>query len=153
MPASFPHRYEVRLVADGEESVLAAAARPEIRGGAPPEFDGSDRWWSPEDLLLSSLALCFTTTFQAFARRAKLTVLGFAAHAGGVLDKTATGLAFTSFRLRVHVRVDAADRERTRDLLERAKRGCLVANALKTPVDLEVAIGEVAAEESPAAVR
>jgi organic hydroperoxide reductase OsmC/OhrA len=138
MPAPFPHHYDVRLSTTGESSVLGGGHRPDIVGGPPVEFDGSDRWWSPEHLLLSAVALCFTTTFQAFAARARLQVVQFRAQAHGVLDKTTGGLGFTSIRLAVDLQVDGADRARTEQLLQKAKRHCIVANALKTPVELEV---------------
>jgi organic hydroperoxide reductase OsmC/OhrA len=138
MPAPFPHHYEVQLSTTGEISVLGGGHRPDIVGGPPPEFDGSDRWWSPEHLLLSAVSLCFTTTFQALAARAGLRIVRLRAQAVGVLDKTPVGLTFTSIRLVVDLLVDEADRARADQLLQSAKRHCIVANALKTPVELEV---------------
>ena len=138
MPAPFPHHYEVRLSTSGESSVLGGGHRPDIVGGAPVEFEGSDRWWSPEHLLLSAVALCLTTTFQAFAARAGVGIVQFRVQAAGVLDKTPEGLAFTSIRLTVDLMVDEDERVRAEQLLRSAKRHCIVANALKTPVELEV---------------
>ncbi|HUG52083.1 MAG TPA: OsmC family protein [Vicinamibacteria bacterium] len=145
MPSPFPHRYDVQLVAKDGRSVLSGGGRrPEIVGGAPPEFDGSDEWWSPEHLLLASASLCLTTTFEAFARRARLAVDGFECRAHGVLEKTAGGLAFTSIRLAVDLRVAEADRARAEQLLESAKKHCIVANALKPAVELEILVAAAA---------
>src|SRR5205814_3587713 len=88
MASPFPHHYDVHLFAGNEGAILAAANRPDIVGGPPPEFDGKQEWWSPEHLLLSSVALCLMTTFQAFARRARLHVAGYESRVEGVLDKT-----------------------------------------------------------------
>ena len=144
MPAPFPHHYEVRLSTSGESSVLGGGHRPDIVGGPPREFDGSDRWWSPEHFLLAAVALCFTTTFQAFAKRARLEVVQFRAQALGVLDKVPGGPAFTSIRVVIDLLVDEAERARAEQLLQSAKRHCIVANALKTPVELEVLVGAAA---------
>lgn len=83
MPAPFPHHYDVRFEAQGRDGWFTSGPRPPIEGGAPPEFDGRGDVWSPEHLLLSSLALCHFTTFQAFARKARLDVIGYRAEARG----------------------------------------------------------------------
>jgi organic hydroperoxide reductase OsmC/OhrA len=120
--------------------VLEAPPREPIEGGAPSEFGGRDSWWSPEHLLLSALGLCLLTTFEALARKARLTVLGYSSRAEATLDRTAAGLAFTALGLRVQVEVAPADAERTPRLLASAKKHCLVANALAIPVTLDVAV-------------
>jgi organic hydroperoxide reductase OsmC/OhrA len=141
MTTPFPHRYEVKLSWPGQgAAVLDAAARRPIEGGAPPEFGGRDAWWSPEHLLLSSLSLCLMTTFEALARRARLTVLGYACRAEAVLDRSEGGLAFTGFGLHVEVEVSPGDEERTTTLLASAKKHCLVAKALALPVTLDVRV-------------
>ena len=141
MAATFPHGYHVTLSWPGHGgAVLDATGGPPIEGGAPSEFGGRDSWWSPEHLLLSALSLCLMTTFEALARKARLTVLGYACRAEATLDRVETGLAFTALGLRVHVEVAPADAERTPRLLDSAKKHCLVANALAVPVTLEVAV-------------
>jgi organic hydroperoxide reductase OsmC/OhrA len=150
MTAPFPHRYDVHLDAVERCAWLTSATRPPVEGGAPPEFDGSPDVWSPEHLLLSSLALCHFTTFQALARKARLEVLGFRTKAEAVLSKTPEGLAFTELLLDVAVDVRPEDQERAATLVESAKKHCLVASALRLPVRLEVRVRS--ASEEPAAV-
>jgi organic hydroperoxide reductase OsmC/OhrA len=153
MTAPFPHRYEVHLEAAERSAWLSSAARPPLEGGAPPEFDGSPGVWSPEHLLLSSLALCHFTTFQALARKARLDVLAFRTKGEAVLSKTPEGLGFTELVLDVTLDVRPEDREKAAALLESAKRHCLVANALRPPVRLEGhvrASSEASAEVSAA---
>ena len=140
MPAPFPHHYEVTLRSEGEGGLLTAEPRPPILGGAPAGFDGSDAWWSPEHLLLSSLSLCLLTTLKALAARARLPLSAYVSRTEGVLDKTPAGLAFTSVTLHVDLRVAATDVERARQLLETAKRLCIVSNSLKPPVALQVSV-------------
>ncbi len=139
MTSPFPHHYDVQVSSGKAGAILAGGRRPEIVGGAPPEFDGRPEWWSPEHLLLSAAGLCLMTTFQAFAARASLAVPGYESRVEGVLDKTPAGLAFTSIRITVDLRVAEADRTRAEQLLQSAKRHCIVANALKPPVELRTA--------------
>ena len=140
MASPFPHRYDVRLYGGSSGAILAADHRPEIVGGAPPEFDGRAEWWSPEHLLLSSVALCLMTTFQAFARKSRLDVVSYESRVEGVLDKQTAGIGFTAIRLKVELRVADADRARAEQLLHSAKRHCIVANALKPAVELEAVV-------------
>jgi len=141
MPTPFPHQYRVQLVSAAGRTVLGGGGRrPDIVGGPPPEFDGSDESWSPEHLLLSAVVLCLKTTFDAVAGRARLPVAGYDSAVEGVLDKTAAGLRFTSIRVHVSVRVAEADAARVRPLLETAERHCIVSNALQTKVELAVSV-------------
>jgi organic hydroperoxide reductase OsmC/OhrA len=140
MPAPFPHHYEVTLRSEGEGGLLTADPRPPILGGAPAGFDGSDAWWSPEHLLLSSLSLCLLTTLRAVAAKARLALSAYVSHAEGVLDKTPEGIAFSSITLHVDLGVAAGDADRARALLEKAKKHCIVSNSLKPPVALQVSI-------------
>jgi len=142
MASPFPHHYDVEVSSGGGSgnAILAGGLRPRIVGGPPPEFDGRAEWWSPEHLLLSAAGLCLMTTFQAFATRAGLGVAGYESRVEGTLDKTPTGLAFTSIRIAVDLHVVEADRTRAEQLLQSAKRHCIVANALKPVVEVQAVV-------------
>ncbi len=141
MPAHFPHHYDVSLAWTGERgAVLSAGPRPPLAGGAPPQFDGSDAHWSPEHLLLSALGLCLLTTFQSLTRRHPLALRAYESRVEGVLDKTSEGLVFTSIVEHVRVQVAPDEVERAQGLLQTAKKHCLVANALRVPVELDAEV-------------
>jgi organic hydroperoxide reductase OsmC/OhrA len=142
MATQFPHRYDVALAWEGHGgAALTAGPRPAIEGGAPPEFDGKDVWWSPEHLLLSSLSLCLMTTFQAVTEKAHLPIRHYDSRAEALLDRTPTGLGFTGLVLHVNVKVESPDQvDRARQLLIKAKMHCIVANALMPPVHLDAAV-------------
>ncbi|MDE2290645.1 MAG: OsmC family protein [Elusimicrobia bacterium] len=141
MPSPFPHRYETRLRwVQGRAALLSSPGAPELEGAPPPQFDGPQGRWSPETLLLASLDLCLMTTFMALAGRAGLTVLDYQSLAAGSLDRTAAGLAFTRIVQTVRLSVYGDDVERARGLMEKAKKHCLVSNALRTPPELELEV-------------
>jgi organic hydroperoxide reductase OsmC/OhrA len=134
-----PHDYEVSLQWEaGRTGLLSSDSRAAIVTGPPPQFGGEPEWWSPEHLLLSAVSSCLMTTFQAFAARQTLGVQRYSSAVKGMLAKTPTGITFTSIVISVELTA-APDRlvDAVR-LLEEAKRHCIVANALKTPVDLRI---------------
>jgi organic hydroperoxide reductase OsmC/OhrA len=139
MPAPFPHRYQtsLRFLKD-KDALLSCDGAPEILGAPPVDFDGPEGRWSPEHLLLSSVNLCLMTTFSAIARKQSLTVLDYQADITGMLDRTKEGLAFTSIKIKATLEVYASDAERGIKALLLAKKHCLISNALKTPVELEI---------------
>ena len=132
----FPHRYTVNLV--GRQ--LAAPPRPPIAAGPPPQFGGSDRVWSPEELLVGSVLECLWTTFEAYARRERLVVHDWSGQGVGVLDRSPSGPVFTSIALAVTITVDPVDAERARSVLATAERNCIIARALNVPISIEVEV-------------
>lgn len=134
--APFPHRYTVRLV----DRQLVAPPRAPIAAGPPPQFGGSDRAWSPEELLAASALECLWTTFDAYARHDGLTVHDWSGTGVAVLDKGSPVPTFTSIALHVELVVAAGDEVRARRLLQTAEQRCIISNALRVPVTLEAAV-------------
>ena len=134
MIAPFPHRYTVRLA----DKQLLAHPRAPIAAGAPPQFGGSETVWSPEELLVAAALECLWTTFEAYARRDKLEVRTWAGTGTAVLEKGAPVPTFSSITLRVELGVAAGDEDRARRLVETAESRCIVANALKVPIALDI---------------
>jgi len=134
--AAFPHTYTVTL-AGGE---LAAPPRAPIAAGTPPQFGGTDRVWSPEELLAGAALLCLQTTYDAMARRDGIAEIGWHGAAIAILDKTPDGIAFTKIRLDVHVTTAAGDEHRVEATLRAAERRCIVARALRVPIELTLGI-------------
>lgn len=142
MPAPFPHRYETALSwKHGDQSEMTAGPRPAIGGGSPPEFDGTDlSRWSPEHLILAALAQCLMLTWISLNKRSAIPLKGWDSTASSVLDKTKEGLIFTELKVRVKLSVPAERVEEARKLLDTAKKYCIIANALKTPVALDATV-------------
>lgn len=140
-PAPFPHHYDLQLTwTQGQGAQLDSEQRPTVVGGPPAQFGGRSDWWSPEHLLLASTALCLQTTFDSFCRRARLDLKSYETRAEAVLDKTAEGLVFTGIKLRVRMAVAAADVERAVELVHKAKKYCIISNALRPAVELDLTV-------------
>lgn len=140
--APFPHHYAVSLNNDG---TLGVSDRPSIASGAPTQFGGSGREWSPEELLVGAVVACLKTTFDAYARRATLFVGGWNATADGVLEKSRTGPIFTVIRLHVDVNVNTGEEARAEEVLRRAERDCIISAAIKAPIELTMTVTGAAA--------
>jgi organic hydroperoxide reductase OsmC/OhrA len=149
MAARFPHEYHTTLTWLGSgPTALGAGLRPVIIGGAPPQFGGEETRWSPEHLLLCSMNLSLQVTFDALARNAGLEVTSYRSRAGATLTLHEGSPELTYLCLDVTMVVGAGQEEQARDLLNRAKRHCLVADALRAPVHLRL---EIRASAQPVA--
>jgi organic hydroperoxide reductase OsmC/OhrA len=150
MATPLPHHYEVSLHWPGAGAArVAGGIRPIIETGAPPEFDGQPGWWSPEHLLLASLATCLQATFEGMARRERVRVESYETRALATLDRAREGPVFTYLGLNVTVTAAPADVARVRDLVTRAKQHCIVGRALMPPVHLTLMVRAVTPVEVP----
>lgn len=147
-----PHRYTVRAqaLAHGILALNSNGLEP-IENAAPAEFGGPGDLWSPETMLAGAVAGCFILTFRATARAPSLPWISIECPAEGVLERKDGLLQFTGFTLRPRVIVPAAtDRAKVLRVLEKAERGCLVANSLRATMKMEPQIIEAEAERREA---
>jgi organic hydroperoxide reductase OsmC/OhrA len=139
----FPHHY--RVVAAGRSTGPVAASStdlPDIATGPPPQFDGPGGAWSPETLLCAAVADCFVLTFRSIARLARFEWLHLRCEVEGRLERADGVARFTRFTTLADLSLPAgADHHKAHELLERAERGCLVANSLNATRTLETRIG------------
>lgn len=141
---AYPHHYTVaaRGAALGMVA-LSADALPTLETAPPPEFDGPGGVWSPESLLVASVADCFILTFRAIARAARFEWSQLECRVEGVLERVSGVPQFTRFT--THARLTApsgADQAKARELLERAEKYCLISNSLRGERHLQVEIAE-----------
>ena len=134
----FPHRYHVQAKGGASGSVLVTAPdAPALDTQAPPEFDGPPGYWSPESLLVASVADCYILSFRAVARASKLEWTSLDVDVEGVLDRVEGVTRFVSFTVRPRLEIVSAERETlARTVLDKAKRTCLVTNSLTAACEL-----------------
>src|SRR5262249_5454010 len=105
-----------------------------IHFAAPPQFGGLEGRWSPEDLLLSAVAACFTTTFRALAEHSNFTYTDLAVEVDGVVRKSESGYRFERITLRPKLGLSRQEEhQRAVQLFEKAKQLCLISRALAIP--------------------
>ena len=141
---SFPHDYTVEAMAAPEGDVsLAGEGLDGIPSAPPPEFGGPGDRWSPETLLVASVADCFILSFRAISRASKLAWISLECSVEGTLDRHEGTTKFTDFLVNATLRVPpATDESRARRILQKAEESCLITNSLSGSTHLEATILE-----------
>lgn len=109
------------------------------------ELGGLQGRWTPEQLLLCSLAGCFTTTFHDIARAAKFDYTDLEVEIEGSVRRTrAAGCNFNEILIRPRLTVHSEEqREAGLNLLRRTKAVCMISRAITVPQTLEPAVETV----------
>ena len=137
-----PHLYEVRITGSATGyATVSAAGLPDLVSAPPADFDGPGDAWSPEDLLVASVATCFTFTLRAVARASKVEFASLKASVAGTLDRKEGVTRFTELVIRAAMTIPpGGDKERALRVMEKAEKSCLVTASLSTPVRLEAEV-------------
>ena len=138
----FPHHYAVTAAGEPEGDITLDAPRlPRIISATPPEFDGPGHRWSPEALLVASVADCFVLTFRAIARLSNLPWISLTCDVTGTLDRVDRVTQFTEFRVHASLTVpEGTDDARARQVLARAEQHCLITNSMRAARRLEIEV-------------
>src|SRR5260221_4060312 len=87
MPTHKSFRYKANTSWSCERrGTLAAAGRPDIVVGSPPEFKGEAGIWAPEELLVGSLNTCMMLTFLTLGQAQGLIPVGYESEAETLLE-------------------------------------------------------------------
>ena len=139
-----PHYYRVVAASRPDSHVdLSGAGLDPLESAPPAEYGGPGDKWSPETLLVASVADCFVLSFKAIARASKFEWQSLECDVEGTLDREDKVTRFTGFRIKAVLEVPSgADEARARRLLEKAEESCLITQSLKaTPtLDAEVRV-------------
>jgi organic hydroperoxide reductase OsmC/OhrA len=124
----------------GRRTVASVHGKDDLEVATPPEFRGGvEGVWSPEDLLVASVASCFTVTLLAIAERRGIPLRSVEADATGHVTQRSDGpFGFTRIVLHAAVETEVGFEQEARDAAEAAERGCLVGSSVDFPVRLEV---------------
>lgn len=137
------HKYHVvAWWSSGQTGIAKSDSAPNaIHFAAPPQFGGLEGRWTPEDLLMTALASCFTTTFHAIAGYSKFEYTDLEVEAEGTVNKAGTGYSFREIVIRPSLTIPSEDkREWAINLLQKAKELCLVSRALATAPKFETRV-------------
>jgi peroxiredoxin-like protein len=134
------HKYRVLAWwASGRTGIAKSDSAPNaIHFSAPPQFGGLEGRWTPEHLLLTAVASCFTTTFQAIAEYSKFEYRDLQVEAEGEVRKAESGYSFGEVVIRPTLAIlEEGKRDRALALLQKAKAACMVSKTLATPPRVE----------------
>lgn len=127
---------------EGKKMKLMVKGQPDLEIAPPPEFGGPGGFLTPPDLFVASASTCYTTTFFTMSARARLSYVDFRCRAGGTLEKLGSkGFQFTKIDLYPELTIaDEEERERAEQVLETAKKYCLVTNSMACETTLNPTI-------------
>ena len=139
-----PHNYVVSASSGRDTNIQhSSEGLPELISAPPAQFGGPGDQWSPETLLIASIADCFILTFRAIARASKFDWISMECTVDGTLERVDRVTQFTRFDVKATVALPAgADSARAKLLMEKSERGCLITNSLHADFHLEVSIVE-----------
>jgi peroxiredoxin-like protein len=141
----FPHHYHA--LAQGKPSGSIATHSGELTTldiAAPKEFDGPGDKWSPEELLVASVADCLILTFRAIASASKLEWSDLSCEAKGTLEMVDRKTQFTEIHINASLTINSQEDEgKAVQVLEKAENNCLITNSLtaKKHLNTNVTIG------------
>jgi peroxiredoxin-like protein len=137
-----PHHYVAAADAKSAGNVvLSSSGVHDLISAAPAEFGGPGDQWSPEALLVASVADCFILAFRAVASASKLEWVSLSCSAEGILERVDRVTHFTRFNVSVNLEVPpGTDENKAHRLLEKAEQVCLITNSLKAESHLEATV-------------
>jgi len=137
-----PHHYAVSASADTQSHVvISSKGLPSLDTAAPAEFGGPGDVWSPETLLVATVANCFVLTLRAIARASRLEWESLNCDVSGTLEKIEGVTQFTRFDVTALLTAPAGtDEKKAHRLLEKADRHCLITNSLKAETHLNAKV-------------
>jgi len=142
MPSEYTYRVSAWWTS-GRTGLAKCESSPNtIHFSEAAELGGLQGRWTPEQLLLCSLAGCFTTTFHDVARAAKFEYTDFEIEVEGVVHRSRTaGCNFDEILLRPRLTVPAEEqRDAGLALLRKAKAQCMISRAITVPQTLETSV-------------
>lgn len=117
-----------------EGLALSVATPPEFRGGIHGE-------WSPEHLLVSAVSSCYALTLAAVADRRQIPLHDVAIRGVGHITRRADArFGFVVVELAVEITTEEGFEDNARRAARAAESGCLIAQALRIPVEIELEV-------------
>lgn len=111
---------------------LSVATPAEFRGGV-------HGMWSPEHLLVASAASCFALTLAGIAERRQVPLRDVAISGVGHVTRRADArFGFVVVELAVEITTEEGFEENALRAARAAETGCLIAQALRVPVEVEL---------------
>lgn len=134
------HRYGVRTERiEGRLLGLEAPGKPTLRVATPPEFRyGIPGVWSPEELLIGSLATCYELTAIAIAEYKGVPLYDVRVDATGHVEHKDGRYRFILFELDVVLESNDAHEHDLEHIAELAEERCIVGCALDVPLRVKV---------------
>ena len=112
-----------------------------------PAYRGDPERANPEQLLVAALSSCQALTYLYLAARNSVAVVGYSDDAEGRLALVDGRMRMASVTLRPRITLERDDDiDLARELVEKAHRGCFIANSVSCAVEFEPTVEVLTAE-------
>jgi organic hydroperoxide reductase OsmC/OhrA len=120
----------------GRDHIVRAPGKPDLPGSSDPAFRGDPARWTPEELLVVSLAQCHLLWYLHLCARDRVVVTTYRDDPIGVMEENQDGSGqFVSVTLRPTVEVADASMVEAAELLHgEVDRWCFIARSVNFPV-------------------
>ena len=138
------HHFEINssFAGDSNGDGVIRASDYELQYGLPKLFDGKGGRTNPEEMLMSSVAACYSLTLAVLAERRRLPISKVDLSVRGEVVRQAGGtLKFVSMQLKPRVFLNSTDESQVKaaeDMAHKAEQYCLISNAIRGSVELSV---------------
>lgn len=112
-----------------------------IEYGVPPQFGGNSGKTSPEELILGAISSCFSITLGFVLEKRKVSAHIVGMRAEGIVNRIERQLVLSAITLYPQIVIDNDHQEIQSDIdaaIERSERACLISNAIRGNVKLQV---------------
>ncbi|MBI1755957.1 MAG: OsmC family protein [Fimbriimonas ginsengisoli] len=127
---------------EGSGKVVSHHSDTQIAVAVPPEFQGPGGGASPEELLTSAIAACYTMTFGIIAANRKIPLKSVRAEAVGSVEQAGAQFTYTAAVIRPTIVLDAAATDDqialATDMAHKADAYCIITNAIRGKVAITV---------------
>lgn len=137
-----PHLYKLKSEGSVAGNLTTRCENlPDIIVAPPIQFGGPGDAWSPEDLLMASIANCLVLSFRAIAKASKFEWIAIECDAEGKLDKVERKIKFTSVMSKVKLVIPSTEsKEKAEKLLNKAEETCFITNSMACESGIECEI-------------
>ena len=116
---------------------LSSPGKPNIGIATPPEFNGEEGYWSPEELLLSAVDSCVMTTFLHYAERKKINFRTYESETEGILERINDQFMFSKIIVKPKISVASEDQiDKIKELMMTAENNCFISNSIRSEVEV-----------------
>lgn len=134
--------FEVNSTWDGETGgkITAVHSGYELQFDMPTDWGGQSRALCPDELFLSSVAGCITTTFVYFCRKMKFTPIEFSLKVSGDVDfiQNVRAYRLTKITIAANLVVEEGEERIGEKCFAFAKDFCHVTKSVDTCIPMEV---------------
>ncbi|MBV2169490.1 MAG: OsmC family protein [Bdellovibrio sp.] len=133
---TYPMKFRVKCAAQSGINVNWQSATNSMEqalpSAIPPEFGGPGKGFSPEDFYALAMVNCYIATFKIYAEKSNLQYQEITAELVLDVDRDEKGFPWMA-RAEMNVKLyQASPKEKAEALLNKAVKGCLVMNSIKT---------------------